>query len=149
MRDIIFIGDGIGVRTYPAQMLGLNVIGTDISKWAVEHSLCKNNMIIDDISETQLIKKGEKSKLIVLYDICEHLTDKQLDKCLKNIIQISNNYVFSIPFIGDPNLEADNTHIQKKTKKDWIKLIQNYGIVINPTPNNWMFKEQILVGTKK
>src|SRR3990167_7006305 len=102
MRDIIFIGDGLGVRTLPARMMGLNALGTDISEWAVQHSYVQDgNYLQDDIANTKLIELGEKTKVIVLYDICEHLTDEQLNKCLNNIVQISENFVFSIPFVGD------------------------------------------------
>lgn len=149
MRDIIFIGDGLGVRTLPAKMIGLNILGTDISSYAIEHSYCKDCMIEDDIANTKLIEMNEKAKVIVLYDVCEHLTDEQLDKCLKNIIQISDNYVFSIPFEGDPNLMADNTHKQFHTKEEWIKIIESHEIKIKEPPQDWLFAHQILIGEKQ
>ena len=68
MRDIIFIGDGLGVRTLPAKMLGLNVIGTDISKWAVEHSYIRDGSYIqDDIANTKLIEMKVSVILILLF----------------------------------------------------------------------------------
>jgi hypothetical protein len=148
MRDIIFIGDGLGVRTLPAKMMGLNVLGTDISKYAIEHSYCKDLMIEDDIANTKLIEMNEKAKVIILYDICEHLTDEQLDKCLKNIIRISNNFLFSIPYIDDPNLEADATHKQFHDKQWWISKIESYGIKVKDAPQDWLFSQQLLIGER-
>lgn len=154
MRDIIFIGDGLGVRTYCAKFYGMDVLGTDISEWAVNHSNCKGNMILDDISETKLIEMKEYAKLLVAYDILEHLTDKQLNKALINISKLADNFVFSIPFKGsnnqpdDPNLALDKTHKQFRTKEQWIKLIESHGIKIEETPKEWLFAHQILVGRK-
>lgn len=150
MRDIIFIGDGLGVRTLPAKMLGLNIIGTDISEFAVNNGYIRDKSIyfVDDITDSKLIEKGEYAKVLVAYDILEHLTNKGLDKALKIISQIADNFIFSIPFVGDPNLEADKTHKQFKTKEEWIKLIESYNIKIKETPDDWLFKNQLLIGIK-
>lgn len=157
MRDIIFIGDGLGVRTFPARAIGLNVLGTDISKHAVNNSYCKECMVLDDVSNTKLIEMGERAKVIVLYDICEHLSDEQLHKAMKNIIQISNNFVFSVPVLGDvetgeqtdPNLMNDKTHLQFKTRREWIKFWESYGLKITEAPKDWAYHQQIFIGERK
>ena len=146
MRDIIFIGDGLGVRTFPAKCLGLNVLGTDTSKWAIEHSYCKDSMIIDDISNTQIT---EMAKLLVVYDILEHLDNNQLDRALENISKLAKNFVISVPYIGDPNLLADKTHKQFMTKQQWIDKIQEFGIIVKDAPKEWLFANQILIGGKE
>ena len=150
MRDIIFIGDGLGVRTYVARCLGLNAIGTDISKWALDHSYIKDRMILDDISQTKLTQLNEVSKVMVLYDILEHLDDNQLNNALESISKIGSNFVFSLPFAPhDSNLYNDKTHKQFKTKEEWVKLIESYKIKIKETPSEWLFKDQILIGIKE
>lgn len=117
--------------------------GIDLSQWAVAHAFVGGIGTGNIAEESQYLEHD----LITAIDVLEHLTDEDLDKTLKNMSKYGKQFLFSIPFIGDPNLEADKTHIQKKTKEDWIKLIQSYGITINPTPLDWMFKEQILIGT--
>ncbi|MEK6884726.1 MAG: hypothetical protein AABY22_34155, partial [Nanoarchaeota archaeon] len=75
-----------------------------------------------------------------------------IDEVLKNIfniLKINGSVVFSIPFIGDPNLEADPTHIIKETKEWWINKIKNAGFDIIPTPEHFLFKEQMIIGAKK
>jgi len=134
MKDIIFIGDGLGVRTYPSKLMGLDVIGTDISNWAIEHSYCKENMIVDDIVNTKL---NEKAKLIVLYDILEHLNYEDLDKALKNIIKFGDNFIFSIPWIGNKNLDEDPTHKIKETKEWWVEKLSKY-FKIEDAPVDWL-----------
>ena len=39
-----------------------------------------------------------------------------------------NKFIFSIPFIGDPNLMNDRTHKQFMTKEQWIQKIESFGI---------------------
>jgi len=145
MKDIIFIGDGLGVRTLPAKMMGLNVLGTDISQYAIEHSFCIENMTKDDITNTKLI---EQAKLVVCYDVLEHLKYEDLDRALKNIFTLGLNFVFSIPFEGDPNLEADPTHIIKEDKEWWVEKLSEY-FNIKDAPQDWLFANQILIGEKK
>jgi hypothetical protein len=148
MRDIIFIGDGKGARTYPALTYGLNALGTDISQFAIDNSYCKENMILDDIVNTNLIKLKEYAKVIVLYDILEHLDNKQLDKALLNVIKLTDNIVVSVPVKGDPNLNADKTHKIKQSKEWWIEQFTNKGLKLIKTPDYFLFKEQIMVFRK-
>lgn len=145
MKDIIFIGDGLGVRTFPAKLFNLNVLGTDISKFAITHSYCPENMIHDDIVNTQI---KEEAKLVVCYDILEHLNYEDLDKALENIKSLGKNYIFSIPFLGDPNLDADPTHIIKESKQWWIEKLSKY-FNIKDAPKEWLFSNQLLIGERK
>jgi len=146
MKDIIFIGDGLGVRTLPAKIMGLNVLGTDISQYAIENSFCKENMIQDDIVNTKL---SEQAKLVVCYDILEHLDYKDLDKAIDNTIETSQKYLLvSIPFIGDPNLLADPTHIIKENRDWWINKFESKGLKLIKTPEHFLFKEQLLIFKK-
>jgi len=119
--------------------------GIEISEWA-----CKNmfadRIVCGDISEENCYEN--KHDLITSIDVLEHLDDEQLDKTLKNMSKYGKRFLFSIPFIGDPNLKADKTHKQFKTKEEWIKLIELYGIKIKKTPQGWLFAPQILVGEK-
>jgi hypothetical protein len=97
---------------------------------------------------TQGIASPFTPELITMIDILEHLDDKELGDVLGYVSIIGKKFLFSIPFLGDPNLEADKTHKQFKTKDEWIKLIESHGIKIKETPNDWLFRDQILVGEK-
>lgn len=146
MKDIIIIGDGLGVRTFPAKAMDLNVIGTDVSKYAVTNcnSYIKDCFIQDDILNTTI---KEKAKLVVIYDVLEHINYEEIDTAIKNLKSISLKHILiSVPTIGDPNLEADPTHIIKETKEWWIKKIESHGIKIIPTPEYFNYKEQIIIG---
>ena len=84
----------------------------------------------------------------MLLDILEHLTYDSLDEVLKNVCKASKNFIFSIPFIGDPNLEADETHIIKEDKEWWVKKLSKY-FKVEEVPGNWLFKHQFLIGKRK
>lgn len=145
-EDIIIIGDGLGVRTLPAKAMGLRVLGTDINKYAVDNCYgdIKDCYIKDDIVNTK-IKCG--AKLIVVYDVLEHLNYQDLNQALSNINALSNQYIlFSIPFIGDLNLESDSTHLIKESKEWWINKLKEHDIKILETPQHFLFKEQLIIG---
>jgi len=119
--------------------------GIELSRWAVEHSF------IDNIRQGDITDEKNFDTmwgLVTAIDVLEHLDNEQLDKALTNISKSGSKFLFSIPFIGDPNLENDNTHKQFRTKEDWIKLIESYGVKIKETPSNWAFASQILIGEK-
>ena len=143
-ESVLDLGCGRGPYLYFWRWFVEKSWGIEISNWAV------NNQFIHGILEGSIVdeSKYNNTDLITSVDILEHLNDEDLDKTLKNISKHGKQFLFSIPFIGDPNLEKDKTHVQKKTKEEWIKLIESYGIKIKPTPEDWMFKEQILVGKK-
>jgi 2-polyprenyl-3-methyl-5-hydroxy-6-metoxy-1,4-benzoquinol methylase len=132
------------------------VKGIELSEWAVKNAFCKG-IINGDISDENILKNIYHDytgtpliqwDLITAIDVLEHLDDKQLDKTLNNMAKYGKRFLFSIPFEGDPNLEADKTHKQFHTKDEWIKLIQSHGIIIKETPKEWLFANQILVGEK-
>jgi len=68
---------------------------------------------------------------------------------LKNINKLGKkNFLFSIPFLGDPNLDADPTHIIKESKEWWVKKLSEY-FIIKDAPVDWLFTHQMLIGEKK
>ena len=148
MKDIIFIGDGIGQRTFISVLLDLDVIGTDISQFAVEtakeiYPLLEGRYFQDDIINSKL---KEKAKLVVVYDVLEHLEEKDLDKALENIYKLgNNNFLFSIAFQGDPNLLLDKTHKIFKPKEWWLEKLRQHKFKIEPTPKHFLFHPQITI----
>lgn len=86
--------------------------------------------------------------LVIVYDVLEHLEPEELDKALAELKRVcSKNIVFSIPFIGDPNLYKDPTHKIFRTQEWWIYKIQEY-FNIKETPRQFLFYPQMVVGEK-
>jgi len=138
---------GFAIASYDYDYLGF-----DISKFAVDNAFRTNSGVMD-VCEGDITKIKNKNKwkykVCLCIDILEHLTDEQLDKALKNILSYSDNFLFSIPFEGDPNLEADSTHKQFHDKQWWIDKISSYGILVKDVPQDWLFSNQLLIGEKK
>lgn len=121
--------------------------GLELSQWAIDNKLCEA-----DIKQGDILNKNNHFanwKLVTAIDILEHLEEKDLDKALKNIYSYGNkNFLFSIPFLGDPNLMADKTHKIFKSKEWWIEQLEKAGFKIKETPKEFYFKEQIVVAEK-
>ena len=93
-------------------------------------------------------KKTEKIRIRVMAYDEENLEEKDLDNTLKLISKYGKQFLFSIPFKGDPNLEADSTHKIKQTKEWWMTKLGQY-FIIGEAPEDWMFNNQLLIGSKK
>jgi len=147
-KNVLDIGCGRGPFLYAWTMYNVDGFGFDKSKFAVTNSLSPNaNMWVADILDDPMKKQFD---LVTVLDILEHLKYEDLDKALKNIYEMSNNDVlFSIPFVGDPNLELDSTHIIKEDKEWWINKLNIHGFKIKSASKDWLFNEQLLIGKKK
>lgn len=123
-----------------------NCRGFDSSRWAINNSFTPGQTQVGDIGMCWCT--SNEYDLITAIDVLEHLDDKQLDMCLKEMSAHGKRFLFSVPVVGDPNLMNDKTHRQFRTKDEWVILWESYGIKILPTPDNWLFKEQLFIGTK-
>ena len=145
-KNILDLGCGLGMYGYAIDSYGVNYQGLELSKWAIENTIYRNLKIKQgDVTESQDFKDFD---LVLCVDILEHLEEEDLDKTLELIKNYGKNFLFSIPFIGDPNLEADPTHKIKKEKQWWINKLTN-NFKIKEAPKHFAFHEQMLIGEPK
>lgn len=119
--------------------------GMELSAFAINNKLCKSHIFHDSVTNKTFYPDAD---LITAIDVLEHLTDEQLDEAMKNIVKNGHKFLFSVPVIGDPNLELDKTHKQYRTRANWIKLWESYGIKITIPPENWLYRDQLFIGEK-
>ena len=148
---VIFVGDGIGVRTFAMRAMGINAYGFDISEWAVKNNLGKFPFDIywqDDITN---LKCMIQSYLIVIYDVLEHIDYNDLDKALDNIYNLgTKHFIFSIPFKGEnPDLYKDATHKIFEERIWWVEKLKSHGFKIKETPLWFQYSSQLIIGKKK
>jgi hypothetical protein len=124
------------------------VVGVEVNKYAVENKLCESEIFHSDILNFD--KKLGNWSLVTVLDVLEHIEEKDLDKALKIIYDMGfKDFLFSIPFEGDPNLFADKTHKIFKSKEWWIEQLQKVGFVIENAPGHFYFNNQLLIGRKR
>jgi glycosyltransferase involved in cell wall biosynthesis len=119
-----------------------SVRGYEISQYAVDNSFTDSVM---QGNITEYI--GCNWDLVTCIDVLEHLDYEELDHVL-NLLSDKENakrILCSIPFLGDPNLDADPTHKIKQPKEWWIELFTDKGLKLIETPNHFLFREQILI----
>lgn len=149
-KTVLDCGCGVGHYLHTAKILqpDLFVAGFDVSDYAIKNTPYQNiNLYKDDIT----IDDGKPPNdfgLVMALDVLEHVPYDKLSNALNKIKRLGNNFIFSIPFLGDPNLELDSTHIIKETKEWWIKHILDAGFVIEETPSHFYFKNQLVVAKK-
>ena len=148
--NILDLGCGMGHFGAAAKFLyedDVYYVGMDISEYAINNSPHKEIISLKqgDITTNEL---PDGFDLTLVIDILEHIQYSDLEDILNKISQTGTNFIFSIPFLGDPNLEADPTHIIKESKEWWIEELSKW-FEIKDAPNNWLFNHQLLVGVKK
>ena len=135
-------GCGKGPRIYALNNIGVDAWGLEISEFACTNGFSKK-IINNDIT---LKAYFNKTDLVIAYDLLEHLEYSKLDIAIENIINTSKKHILiSVPFRGTQNCENDSTHIIKENKEWWIKQFTDQGLKILPTPEHFLFKEQILI----
>lgn len=141
---ILDYGAGLGAYGAAAVTLGCDYEGIELSKFAVKTNPFGVRLTQGDIR----INRGIPADIILCLDVLEHLEEADLEKALTNIEEPNAMYIFSIPFLGDPNLKLDNTHKIHQSKEWWVEKLSKHFKITN-APKEWMFSHQLLIGEKQ
>jgi len=142
-KSIVELGCGMGIYGYVAKQFGVDYFGVEKSEWAVEHAY--SEMMQGDITER--LKLPDTYDLVLVLDVLEHIDEDKLEDTLKIIIKYGKEFLFSIPYLTDPNLYLDPTHKIFKDKQWWLDKLGKY-FKIEEVPDSWMFNGQLLIGVK-
>jgi SAM-dependent methyltransferase len=149
-NNVLEIGCGLGHRVYALRSYGVNAYGFDINKWAIENNPYSNEWFLQkDI--TIPWEQSHTYDLLILYDVLEHIEEDKINIALLNCFNSlldKKHVLFSIPFLGDPNLEKDSTHKTKKSREWWIEQIQKAGFKIIEIPKHFLFNHQLIIAEK-
>jgi len=132
-----------------------HILGIELSQWAVDNSICKNHNIIQgDICslENPNWLRDWKACLSVAYDLLEHIPYDKIDIAISNIVNNTDTkgvVLLSIPFLGDPNLEADPTHIIKESREWWVNKFLEKGLEQLDIPEHFQYRQQLLLFRKR
>lgn len=138
-------GCGKGPRVFAMNNVGIIANGLELSQHAVANKMHKN-IIRGDITKNFTINPVD---LVIAYDLLEHIPYKKLDHSIDNLIKSTKKHIMiSVPTIGDPNLEADPTHIIKETKDWWIDKFLEKGLNQIITPEHFLYGDQVMIFKK-
>jgi len=144
--SVLDVGCGLGMYGMGFDNMGVNYVGVEKSHWAVDNTAYKHL----DIRQGDITEKQEYTgyDLVLVIDVLEHLKGEDLNKTLNLIRAYGGIFIFSIPYLGDPNLDADPTHRIKESKEWWVNRLSRY-FNIKDAPKDWLFHKQMLVGRSK
>jgi 2-polyprenyl-3-methyl-5-hydroxy-6-metoxy-1,4-benzoquinol methylase len=114
----------------------------------VEHGFAKNCIRQGDITDEHLVI-NKRYDLVICYDVLEHLSEEKLPVALNNLLKLGRNFIFSIPFLGDPNLDLDSTHKIRRSRNWWLEQLTRSGFDIKETPHHFLFYNQLVIATVK
>jgi len=143
-ESIADFGCGLGPYLFVWESIVKDCKGFDISEYATKHKICSS-----EIRQFELGKESfanEQYDLVTAIDVLEHLKYENLSYALSTLNATTSKYILaSIPFKGTPNCENDPTHIIKEDKDWWIKQFEGVGLKVIPTPDEFLFKEQLIL----
>lgn len=142
-KTSIEFGCGLGPRVFVMNQVGIDAHGIEISEYAVNNKLHKN---ITQRDLTKGIAVPDTFDLSIAYDVLEHIPYDKLNFVINELIAVSKKYILlSVPVLGDPNLLADPSHKIHEAKEWWIKQFTDKGLKHIPTPNHFLYKDQVLI----
>lgn len=134
-KDSLIVDHGcaIGFLLEGFKELGYaNVLGLEISEWARAEAKKRGNVVWDSSNYDWVSWVGQRIDLMVSLDVFEHMTDQEVYNLL--FFAKPKALLVRIPTSTDGgksfHLEvsrADPTHINCKTKEQWIELFKSFG----------------------
>jgi len=94
-NNALDIGAATGHFTDGGLEAGINVIGVDISEWAVNHPITerlKDKLIVGDITKG-LPFEDNSFDLVYSFDLMEHIYIEDMYKTFSEIVRVSNKYI--------------------------------------------------------
>ena len=130
-KSVLAVGCGCGFETDILNELGYEVIGLDISKFAVKYAKnnCNSGEFIICDSQRGIPFQPDVFDIVTCIDVLEHLTHPL--KALIEIFRVSKKKIICTS--PNRNVEKvfktifrdmDETHINSKSKKEWELLIR-------------------------
>lgn len=126
--SIVDYGCAVGFLLDGFKELGYsNVLGVEVSEWARQEAKTRGHRILESVTGMCL-----SPDLLISMDVFEHMTDKEVSRV---ILETSPKALLvRIPTSTDGgktyHLEvsrADPTHINCKTKEQWIRFFRDFG----------------------
>ena len=122
--------------------------GIDKSKFIIQNSHYKKMLNLECLDITKNKITDKYFDLVLVIDVLEHLEYEELDRTINNFKDIGKKLIISIPFKNTTDFKNDPTHIIEEDKEWWIKKFTDKGLKLIPTPEHFLFKEQVMIFEK-
>lgn len=127
----IDFGCAKGFMVHALRLLGKDVVGVDISEYAITNCLpqVKDKVFLLKKNMTALKLKAD---LVIAKDVLEHIPEKDIPKILKDFYNVCKKVLIIVP-LGDEDdfrireFEIDRTHIIRRDEEWWINQIRKSG----------------------
>jgi ubiquinone/menaquinone biosynthesis C-methylase UbiE len=136
-ENMLSVGEGRGTFVAYARDAGIDAIGQDFSKWAIEHPYprAKGLITLGDIRDIQF--PDVTFSLIFCSDIMEHVYLEDLPKAISEIQRVSNKWVFYNIGASKPDNTKDDMILQKKKLPSKDRQVTAVAGHVTVKPESW------------
>jgi SAM-dependent methyltransferase len=105
-----------------AQKRNINIIGTEVSDYAIKNSLCKERIIkIGEILICKLPFEDNSFDLVFSSEVLEHVKEEHTDAVIKELNRISSKYALLTINTQDPDQPG---HINMHPRSWWLRIFE-------------------------
>ena len=118
-------GSGLGYLLEECQKRNIDIVGSETSIYAIEHSICGDKVLkIGRIPEHRLPFDDNSFDLVVSSDVMEHVDLKDTEPVIKELNRICSRHALFTINTTDP---AQPGHINMHSRRWWLKKFEANG----------------------
>lgn len=134
-KRVFEFGSGLGNVLKECQDRGIDIVGSETSRYAIRNSLCKERLIkIGEIPKSMLPFKDNSFDLIFSSEVMEHVKEKDTEAIIKELNRICSSYALLTINTFDHKQPG---HINMHSRKWWLNKFERSGFRhVNETWND-------------
>jgi len=116
---------GLGNVLEECRHRGIDIVGSETSRYAIQNSLCKEKLIqMGEIPKSMLPFKDSSFDLIFSSEVMEHVKEKDTEAIIKELNRVCSNYALLTINTFD---DKQPGHINMHPRKWWLKKFEQNG----------------------
>ena len=125
---LIDVGCGCGIYLSQFRKRGVDVIGYDGSRFAVEKALVPKDLIkVFDLRNP--LNPDKRYDICICFEVAEHMDEKYAETLVNSLTQCSDTVVFTAALPG----QGGTSHVNEKPQEYWIDLFKKKNYIFEST----------------